>query len=88
MLPLLPMLPKFPFKTTEEELKLLPGYKEELTKCLEKYLELINSAAKIAEQDQGVFDLFKYFHEDYQDLDTLLNTLKDLNDAVIDYNIK
>ena len=81
------MLPKFPFQTTKEELKLLPQYKEELLKCFEKYLDIVNSAAKIAKQDQGVFDLFKYFHEDYHDIDTLFNTLKDLNDAVIDYSI-
>ena len=74
-------------QTTKEELKLLPQYKEELLKSLEECLQIIESAAKIAEQDQGVFDLFKYFHEDYEDLDDLFNTLRDLKDAVIDYNI-
>ena len=82
------MLPKLPFQTTKEELKLLPQYKEELLKCYRRYLEVIEGAAELAEEDQGVFDLFKYFHEDYHDLDTLFNILRDLNDAVIDYNIK
>lgn len=74
-----------PFKTTEEELKLLPQYKEELLKYIETYLIVIDLAAKIAEEDQGVFDLFRFFHEDF---DTLCFTLKDLQEAVVDYNIR
>ena len=77
---------KIPFQTTSEQLLVLAEYYREVKNYVFlNDLETIKQAAKRAEVDQGVFDLFEMFAKD-KSIDFRNEIIIDLEDAVMDYS--
>ena len=78
-------LDKIPLRTTPEQLLVLSEYYSIVKNNISVYnLDVVNKAAKIAEFDQGVFDLFEMFAKN--DCSNFrLDLLYDFSEAVKDY---